>query len=120
MSRSIFAPLALIALGALLLAGNLIDGFSPWTPLLDGWPWFLVAWGGYHVVRQIVARAQGDPAPRRLGAGAVLVALLAASAGVAGRKIRENDGVLFRGFGVRVQVRDPAFRAPAPPTHKSP
>ena len=127
MSRSIFAPIVLMALGALLLAGNLVEGFSAWTPLLDGWPWLLVAWGGYHFLRQTVAYTQGRPAPGRLGAGALLVALLAASAGLAGRRIRDNDGVVFRAFGVRVQVRDPAFRLPAPPagapaqpTHESP
>lgn len=112
--RSIAGPVALIALGALLLVHNLVDAYSVWTPLLDYWPWFLVAWGGLHVLQHVVARANGSAGPRRLGGGAILVALLICVAGLTGRSIRENDGIILRGFGVQVRMRDSAFRAPLP------
>ena len=117
---SLFGPLALIGLGLVLLAHNLGVDVSVWAFVLDHWPWFLVAWGGAHAVQHLVARAQDSAGPRRLGAGAVLVALLICLAGETGRAIRDNDGVLFRGFGVRVQVRDPAFQREAPRTPKTP
>lgn len=115
MSRraSLFGPVVLIALGLALLIHNLA-GYSVWTFALDYWPWFLVAWGGAHVVQHLVARSQGTAGPRRMGAGAVLVAVLICLAGVTGRSLRAHDGVLFRGFGVRVQVRDPAFNRQPP------
>jgi hypothetical protein len=116
---SLFGPLALIALGLLLLVHNLAGGFSLWTFALDSWPWFLVAWGGAHVVQQLLARSRGIAGPPRMGAGAVAIALLICLAGWSGRAIRANDGIVFRGFGVRVQVRDSAFRRlppdPSPP-----
>jgi hypothetical protein len=123
---SVFGPLALIGLGVLLLLHNL-SGYSFWTPLLDYWPWFLVAWGTVHVIQQVIARSTGSAPPRRLAAGAVLVGLLICLAGVSARSIRANDGVLFRGFGVQVRVRDSAFRSPPetvrpqpPPPNESP
>ena len=116
MSRrpSLFGPVALIGLGVALLIHNLAGGYSLWTFLLDYWPWFLVAWGGSHIVQHLVARSQGLPGPGRMGAGAILIALLLSIAGQTGRAVRANDGVLFRGFGMRVQVRDPAFQRPPP------
>lgn len=124
---SLFGPLALIALGVLLLVRNLVGGYSLWTFVLDYWPWFLVAWGGAHVVQHLLARSRGVPGPPRMGAGAVAVALLICLAGWGGRAVRANDGILFRGFGVRMQVREPAFRqppadpvAPPPPAEERP
>lgn len=117
---SLFGPAALIALGALLLAHNLGWGPSLWTLALDGWPWFLVAWGGAHVVQHFVARARDVAGPRRLGIGAVLFALLVCLAGETGRALRANDGILFRGFGVRVQVKDPAFQRNPPAGRPAP
>jgi hypothetical protein len=108
---SLFGPIALIALGVLILIHNLVDDYSLWTPLLDYWPWFLVAWGGLHVTQHAVALANGSPGPRRLGGGAIIVALLICAAGEAGRSIRANDGIILRGFGVQVRLRDKAFRS---------
>jgi hypothetical protein len=121
--RSIAGPIALIGLGALLLAHNLLNDYSVWTPLLDYWPWFLVAWGGLHVVQHLIARANGSAGPRRLGGGAILVALLICAAGLTGRSIRENDGIILRGFGVQLRMRDRAFRVvprsqPDPPARR--
>jgi len=109
---SLFGPLALIALGLLLLFRNLVGGDPLWTFALDHWPWFLVAWGGAHVAQHLVARTRGVAGPPRMGAGAVVLAVLICFAGWSGRAIRANDGIVFRGFGVRVQVRQPAFRQP--------
>ena len=114
-SRSIFGPLLVIGLGVVLLANNLLDDYSLWTPLLDHWPWVLVVWGGIHIAQHLLARSNGTSGPPRLGAGAVVVALLLCLAGSTGRWIRSNDGIVFRGLGVRVQLRDPAFRTPLPP-----
>jgi hypothetical protein len=111
---SLFGPIALIGLGVLILIHNLVDGYSFWTPLLDHWPWVLVAWGGIHVAQHAIARANGSAGPRRLGGGALFVALLICLIGETGRSIRAHDGVLFRGFGVRVQMRDSAFRSLPP------
>ena len=113
--RSLAGPLAVIVLGGALLANNLLPDFSLWTPALDYWPWLLVLWGGVHVIQHLVARANGSPGPPRLGPGAVVIALMICLAGSAGRWIRENDGVVFRGFGMRVQLRDSAFRSAPPP-----
>ncbi len=111
---SVFGPLALIGAGVALLVHNLWSGVSLWTLALDRWPWFLVAWGLAHVAQHLLARARGGAGPRRLGAGAIVVALLICLAGQTGRAIRANDGVLFRAFGGGVQVREPAFRSPPP------
>jgi hypothetical protein len=113
--RSLFGPVALIGAGVLLLLHNLVGGYSFWTAILDHWPWFLVAWGTFHVTQHALAHANDAPGPPRLGAGALALGLLICLAGGAGRAIRDNDGVVFRGFGVRVQVRDPAFHQSYPP-----
>lgn len=112
--RSVFGPLALIAAGVILLVHNLTAGGALWTSILDRWPWFLVAWGGVHAAQHLAAHLRGIPGPQRLGAGTVLLALLVCVAGQTGRAIRANDGVLFRGFGVRLQIRDPAFQRNPP------
>ena len=116
---SLFGPLALIVIGIVLLLHNLVPEYSLWAVFLDHWPWFLVAWGGAHLVQHLFAFTRGVSGPRRLGAGAVVFALLLCIAGQTGRAVRANDGVVFRGFGVRVRVSDPAFKRAEPPRDPS-
>ena len=74
--RSLFAPIFLMSLGAVLLAANLRSDLPFGRLFADYWPWILVAWGGFRVLEHLAAGVLGQRGPRRMGAGAVLLAIL--------------------------------------------
>ena len=111
--RSLFGPCLLIALGALLLANNLVAEFSLIALFIDHWYWLLIAWGGFRIVEHSAARLRGRPGPAPLGGGAIVLALLLCAAGSAARGAANHEWRLFRGFWeFDWRRREPPVRAP--------
>lgn len=74
--RSLFAPIFLMALGALMLAANLRSDLPVGRMFADYWPWILVVWGGFCAFEHIVAGVLGRRGPRPMGVGTVLLTIL--------------------------------------------
>ncbi len=101
--KSLFGPLVLIGVGAVLLARNLDPSIVLRVWFAAYWPWILIAWGGFRLLEVVIHRGFGRPAPRGLGFGAVVLVLLLAAAGTATRHDTErsfNLGMEARGFGI--------------------
>ncbi len=86
--RSLFGPVLLIVLGALLLALNLRPELSAGQLFADHWPWLLLGWGAFRLIEQAVSGVVGYRQPRPLGGGAIVVALLLCLAGAGARQAR--------------------------------
>jgi hypothetical protein len=80
-TKSFFGPVALIAVGLLLLANNLVPQFSLFRLFADQWPWILVLWGSFRIAEYTVRRGLGRATPENAGFGAVLLAVLLCLAG---------------------------------------
>lgn len=89
-AKSFFGPVALVALGILLLANNLIPRLALFRLFADQWPWILVLWGGFRLIEYAVARALARPTPENAGLGAVLAAVLLCLAGSAAHAVAHD------------------------------
>ena len=83
--KSLFGPLSLIGIGAVLLAKNLDPSITLRGWFAAYWPWILIFWGGFRLLEVLVSRGFGRPAPRGLGAGAVVMVVLLVMMGSAAR-----------------------------------
>jgi hypothetical protein len=79
--KSVFGPVVLIVLGALLLAHNFWPEFSLFRVFAAHWPWILIGWGTFRLVEFAAALIRRRPAPPPLGGGAFVLALLLVVAG---------------------------------------
>jgi len=79
--KSLFAPLAIIALGVVLLIRNFYSDLSFGRLFADYWPWLLIGWGAFRLIEDGAARLLDRPAPRAAGGGAVVLALALCAAG---------------------------------------
>jgi Domain of unknown function (DUF5668) len=62
---SLFAPLLLIALGALFLARNVYPGLPLLQYLAKYWPFLLIVWGAARVAEVLFWAATKQPLPNR-------------------------------------------------------
>ena len=109
--KSLFGPLVLIGIGAVLLAKNLDPSFTVRAWFAAYWPWILIFWGAFRLLEVLVSRGFGRPAPRGLGAGAVFMVVLLVIMGFAARHDFERPWDIdmeAHGFG----VFDPSVEAP--------
>jgi len=79
--KSLFGPVVLIVVGALLLAHNFWPEFSLFRLFAAHWPWILIGWGVFRLAEFAAALLRGRPAPPPLAGGAFLLALLLVVAG---------------------------------------
>ncbi len=79
--KSLFGPIVLIVLGALLLARNFWPDFSLFRLFAAHWPWILIVWGSFRLLEFAAAVIRQKPAPPPLGGGAFVLALLLVVAG---------------------------------------
>ncbi len=100
--KSLFGPIVLIVLGALLLAHNFWPEFSLFRLFAAHWPWILILWGTFRLAELAAAHIRQRPAPPPLGGGALVLALLLVLAGsivhsvVYGPRFRRWDRLLLR------------------------
>ncbi len=106
--RSIIGPLFIILLGLLLLAQNLLPDVSVWLIFVEHWPWLLIGWGAFRLLEHALAAARGEPGPRPMGAGALVLALLLCGVGSAARAVHKAEwGEGFRLFWTGFKVFHP-------------
>jgi len=96
--RSLFAPIFLMALGAVLLAANLRSDLSIGLAFATYWPWILVIWGSFRMVEHVAAGVMGQRGPRRMGAGAVLLTIFLCFAGSISHAFYQSEHGWWRFF----------------------